>query len=111
MLRRYFTALVCAFILTFLVMGTQSQAQRVTFRYTGGRWSHTRHTGWHRYWGGPTVGYYYAPYPVYVVRGYESPTYYSGPTFWYSNPSFGLRINSDNGRTHRYHRRYPRYPY
>src|SRR4051794_14580692 len=102
-LRRYLLAVVGLFSLLFLFAGTQADAQRVYFRSNGGRWSHTRHVGWHRYWGGPSVGYYYAPEPVYVVRGYDAPSYYSGPDYWYSNPSFGLSVNLGGGHYRRVH--------
>src|ERR1044071_6427998 len=89
-----------------------AQRGRVEFRYRGGSWSHHLHAGWHRYWGGPSIGFYYAQTPVYVVRGYEDPYYYEGPDYWYSNPSFGLSFSLGGGdygwydgnhRLHRYH--------
>ena len=99
-------ALVC--MLAGAAMTANAQRGRVQFEYRGGRWSHSRHSGWHRYWGGPSIGFYYAPEPVYIVRGYEDPYYYEGPDFWYSNPSFGLSFNYSSGggyydRDHRYH--------
>jgi hypothetical protein len=112
MLRRYFVALSCALLLIFLGMGTKANAQPVHFRYTGGPWSHHYHAGWHRYWGGPSIGFYYAPAPVYLVSGYSAPYYYSGPSFWYSNPSFGLSLNFGGGGGYyapRYHRAYGAY--
>ena len=93
-----------AFMLTLLIAGTQAKADVVHFRYIGGRWSHSRHPGWHRYWGGPSIGYYWAPAPVYIVRGYEAPRYYTGSDFWYSNPSFGLRVNGGNSHRRIWHR-------
>ena len=77
--------------LTTLFASAHANAQSVRFRYTGGRWRHAPHRGWHRYWGGPSVGFYYAPSPVYVVPGYSSATYYSGPGYWYSDPAYGYR--------------------
>jgi hypothetical protein len=74
-----------------------ANAQGVHFHYTGGHWSHGWHSGWHRYWGGPSIGFYYAPTPVYVVPGYDDYSYYSGPDYWYSNPSFGLSVNIGGG--------------
>ena len=82
---------------TLMCAGTQANADRVVFRFNGGPWSHSRHSGWHRYWGGPSIGFYYAPEPVYVVPGYDEPSYYSGPDFWYSDPSFGLSLNFGGG--------------
>jgi len=76
---------------------TPAEAQRAHFRYNGGSWSHARHAGWNRYWGGPSIGFYFAPYPVYVVSGYAAPSYYSGSSFWYANPSFGLSLNLGGG--------------
>lgn len=76
-------------------------ADSVHFRYNGGHWSRQRHSGWHRYWGGPTIGFYYAPSPVYVVSGYPDPYYYRDSEFWYSDPSFGLRLNYDDGGYYR----------
>jgi hypothetical protein len=85
--------------LALMLMGAapQANAQPVHFRYVGGHWSHGYHAGWHRYWGGPSIGFYYAPAPVYVVPGYDAPSYYAGPDFWYSNPSFGLSLNFGGG--------------
>src|SRR5579862_3638913 len=74
-----------------------AQAAPVRFVYHGGAWSDHFHSGWHRYWGGPSIGFYYAPEPVYLVAGYDDPYYYTGPDFWYSNPSFGLNINLGGG--------------
>lgn len=84
-------------VMMLLLAGTQADAKQVQFRYNGGRWSHTRHAGWHRYWGGPSIGFYYAPTPVYVVPGYAAPSYYDGPDFWTSNPSFGINLNFGGG--------------
>jgi len=92
MIRRQLTLLASAFLLSLVFAGTQAKADPVHFRYNGGRWSRTRHVGWHRYWGGPSIGYYWAASPVYIVRGYDDYTYYSGPDYWYSNPSFGLKV-------------------
>lgn len=92
-------------ILTLLFTGARANARPVHFHYNGGRWSHTRHAGWHRYWGGPSIGFYWAPAPVYVVSGYSSPSYYTGTRFWYSNPSFGLSINLGGGGGHYYYGR------
>src|SRR5436190_1716344 len=88
-------------LLTMLFAGTQANADVVRFRYNGGRWSHSRHAGWHRYWGGPSIGFYYSSEPVYVVRGYEDPYYYDGPDFWYSEPSFGLSLSIGGGGHYR----------
>ncbi|HLK60243.1 MAG TPA: hypothetical protein VKU00_27015 [Chthonomonadaceae bacterium] len=106
MIRRHFTALAGAFLFLFLFVGTHADAQRVHFNYVGGHWSHSYRAGWHRYWGGPSIGFYYAPTPVYVVPGYADPSYYSGSSFWYSNPSFGLSLNLGGGRGDRDHRHY-----
>jgi hypothetical protein len=84
-------------LVMLIFAGAQANADRVVFRFTGGEWSHSRHAGWHRYWGGPSIGFYYAPTPVYIVSGYDAPSYYSGPDFWYSNPSFGLSLNFGGG--------------
>src|SRR5580700_10668797 len=97
MVRRNFTVFGCALMLMFLFAGTKAHAGRVHFRSNGGSWSHGYHSGWNRYWGGPSIGFYYAPVPVYVVDGYSLPSYYSGSTFWYSNPSFGLSVNIGGG--------------
>jgi len=97
MIRRNVTLLGCALMLTFLFAGTQAHASRVHFNYVGGSWSHSYHSGWNRYWGGPSIGFYYAPTPVYVVPGYAAPSYYTGSSFWYSNPSFGLSVNLGGG--------------
>ena len=96
MVRRSIALLGSAMLLTFLFAGSQAKAA-VHFRYNGGRWSHQRHVGWHRYWGGPSIGFYWAPTPVYIVSGYPSARYYSGPDYWYSNPSFGLNIDIGGG--------------
>lgn len=91
-------ALMSSTLMLLLIgVGMEVGAQPVQFRYMGGRWSHARHVGWHRYWGGPTIGFYYAPSPVYVVPGYLDSYYYSGPDFWYSDPSFGLNLNLGGG--------------
>jgi hypothetical protein len=97
MVRRHLTWAAGALTLILLFAGTSANADSVRFRYTGGRWSHSRHAGWHRYWGGPTIGFYWAPEPVYIVRGYDDPYYYTGPDYWYSNPSFGLSVNIGGG--------------
>ncbi len=96
-LGRHFTALAGLLALGTLFTSVPANAQPVHFRYVGGRWSHHWHSGWHRYWGGPTIGFYFAPAPVYVVPGYAAPSYYTGPDFWYSNPSFGLSLNFGGG--------------
>ena len=101
MVRRYITLLGSALLLTLLFAGSQANADPIRFRYNGGRWSHSRHAGWHRYWGGPATGYYWAEAPVYIVPGYESARYYSGPDYWYSNPSFVYTYGSNGARYHR----------
>ena len=101
---------IAALICLFGGPSTIASAQRgrVQFVYRGGNWSHNRHAGWHRYWGGPSIGFYYAPQPVYVVRGYDEPYYYEGPDYWYSDPAFGFSLSVGNGgwydRDHRFHR-------
>ena len=92
MIRRQFTIASCLLIMVVMFSGVQAKADAVFFRFTGGPWSVSYHSGWHRYWGGPTVGFYYAPAPCYVVAGYPDPYYYEGPSFWYANPSFGLNL-------------------
>lgn len=112
MLRKHLTILGCAAVLTLTFSAAQAKADRVTFRFRGGPWSHSTHRGWHRYWGGPSIGFYYAPEPVYIVDGYEDARYYDGPDFWYSDPSFGFRIDLGGGgyryggRDHDDHYRY-----
>ena len=106
MVRRQLTLLGLGgmLLLTMLFAGTQANADVVQFRYNGGSWSHSRRAGWHRYWGGPSIGFYYSSAPVYVVRGYEHPryySYYSGPDYWYSEPRFGLSINIGGGGHYR----------
>lgn len=107
--RRYVSALVGSLALAALFACTTANAQPVHFRNNGRPWSHHWHSGWHRYWGGPTIGFYYAPSPVFIVSGYSDPYYYTGPDFWYSDPSFGLSINLGGGRYygggHYYHHR------
>jgi len=103
MFRRFLAALAGLLGLVALSASMPASAQPVHFRYTGGHWSHYRHSGWNRYWGGPSVGFYYAPDPVYVVPGYDDPSYYTGSDFWYSNPSFGLSVNVGGGG-HNYRR-------
>lgn len=108
LLRRYPVVLAALAALVLMFTGIKADAQSVHFRYNGGRWSHSRHAGWHRYWGGPSIGFYYAPSPVYVVPGYAAPYYYDGPDFWYSDPSFGFSLNFGGGgyyggRGYRYH--------
>lgn len=98
--KQYIAAFAGLLAVGSLFAPTQANADRVVFRSNGGRWSRSYHSGWHRYWGGPSMGYYYAPAPVYVVPGYSRASYYSGPDFWYSNPSFGLNINVGGGRTY-----------
>ena len=83
--------------LMLLLAGTQAGAKQAHFGYVGGRWSYARHVGWHRYWGGSSIGFYYAPTPVYVVPGYADSSYYTGPDFWTSNPSFGISLNFGGG--------------
>jgi len=97
MIRRNITVIGCALMLALMVVGTKANADRVHFNFTGGSWSHGYHSGWNRYWGGPSIGFYYAPAPVYVVPGYADPSYYEGSSFWYSNPSFGLSLNLGGG--------------
>ena len=102
MIRRNITVLGCALMLMFMFAGTKAHADRVHFHSNGGAFSHSYHSGWNRYWGGPSIGFYYAPSPVYVVSGYGDPSYYEGSDFWYSNPAFGLSINiggADGGCT------------
>jgi len=94
---RRLTLIGCALALVLVFATTQADAQRAHFRYVGGRWAHSYRAGWHRYWGGPTIGFYYAPAPVYIVPGYAAPSYYVGPRFWYANPSFGLSLNFGGG--------------
>ena len=117
MVRRFSALLLSgAFLSSLLVAGTQAKAERVRFIYNGGRWSHSRHSGWHRYWGGPSIGFYYAPEPVYIVRGYDDPYYYRNSDYWYSRPEFGLRVDlgrdhssswrRDRDRDYRYHSSY-----
>jgi len=111
-IRRGVTALASLLAMATLFIGTQADARPVQFRSIGGRWSHSYHSGWHRYWGGPSIGFYYAPSPVYVVPGYSSPSYYTGPDFWYSNPSFGLSLNLGGGHYYsggHYYRSRPSY--
>jgi hypothetical protein len=82
--------------------GARASAEPVRFRFVGGPWSHSRHAGWHRFWGGPSIGFYFAPAPVYIVEGYPDESCYTGPDFWYSNPSFGLSLNfGDDGYRYR----------
>lgn len=106
MLRNHITLLGCALALGLTAIGTQAKADRVHFRFTGGSWGRSVHRGWHRYWGGPEIGFYYAPRPVYIVDGYDDPEYYNDSEFWYSNPSFGFSIELgggdryDSGRGH-----------
>src|SRR5579862_2064220 len=97
MLRRHLMVVGSGLLFLLTLGGTRAEAQAVHFRFTGGNWSRHHHSGWHRYWGGPSIGFYYAPSPVYLVSGYGDPTYYTGPDFWYSNPSFGLNINLGGG--------------
>ena len=102
MVRRQITLLGLGGMLLLATMfaGAPAKADVVQFRYNGGRWSHSRRAGWHRYWGGPSIGFYYSSAPVYVVRGYEEPryySYYSGPDYWYSEPRFGLSIDIGGG--------------
>lgn len=96
-LRRSLTLVSGMSALILLFAKTQANAAPAYFRYVGGRWSHTRHSGWNCYWGGPSIGFYYAPTPVYVVPGYAAPSYYVGPDFWTSNPSFGISLNFGGG--------------
>jgi hypothetical protein len=104
LLRRYAAGFVGLLAVGSLFVTIDAKAQNVTFRSNGGRWSRTYRAGWHRYWGGPAVGYYYAPLPVYVVPGYSRASYYSGPQYWHSNPSFGLgsSVGRRRERTYRY---------
>lgn len=101
MVRRISTLLGGALLATLLCSSSTPASAAVHFRYVGGRWSHYRHSGWHRYWGGPSIGFYYSPAPVYVVPGYDDYSYYSGPDYWYSNPSFGLSLNLGGGGGYR----------
>src|ERR1043166_245523 len=66
---------IAALICLFGGAPTVANAKRASIRfvYRGGSWSPHRHSGWHRYWGGPSIGFYYAPAPVYVVPGYDDP--------------------------------------
>jgi len=103
MVRRHISllGLGSALLLTFLFTGSQAHADRVSFRFTGGHWSHERHAGWNRYWGGPSIGFYYSSRPVYIVDGYDDPYYYRDSEFWYSDPSFGLSIDIGGGGGYR----------
>ncbi|HLJ53735.1 MAG TPA: hypothetical protein VKT77_01785 [Chthonomonadaceae bacterium] len=100
MVRRNITLLASALLLGLVISSTPANADPVHFRFRGGSWSHSRHAGWHRYWGGPSIGFYYAPSPVYVVPGYDDPYYYSGPDYWTSDPSFGINLNLGGGHGH-----------
>ncbi len=101
MLRKQLTAVFCMLVVMFLFGGTRADAS-VVFVFNGGHWSHSHrhHPHWHRYWGGPSIGFYWAAAPVYVVAGYSRPSYYTGTTFWTSNPSFGININIGGGGGH-----------
>jgi len=100
MIRKTLLAISAVMCLS-LIAGVKADAA-VRFHYVGGRWSHSYHRGWHRYWGGPSIGFYYAPAPVYVVPGYTDPYYYDGPDYWYSDPSFGLSLNFGGGHDRDY---------
>ena len=98
MIRRPTIFLGSVLLLTLLCAGTRAHADRVVFRFTGGNWSHSHRSGWHRYWGGPSIGFYYSSRPVYIVDGYDEERYYEGPDYWYSEPSFGLSLEfGDSG--------------
>lgn len=96
-MRKVQTILGAAVLFALVMVGVRANAQGVQFEFRGGSWSHHFHHGWHRYWGGPSIGFYYAPAPVYVVPGYDDPYDYTGPDYWYSNPAFGLSLNFGGG--------------
>src|SRR5579859_4755332 len=107
MLRRLICTAGAAVAMFWLTAGSGAKAQRFSFSYVGGPWSIQYHSGWHRWWGGPAVGYYYAPTPVYVVPNYPGPVYYRSPGYWYSGPGNGLNVYVGGGHRRHviYHRR------
>jgi hypothetical protein len=106
MVRRSLTWAVVAILFGTLFAGTRAEASR-RYCYNGGRWSHRYHAGYHRYYGGPSVGFYYASAPVYVVRDY--PDSYRCRDRYYRDdrPSFSLSINLGGGRGGHYARYRP----
>ena len=107
MVRRSLAWAVVAALLGVLFSAIPANASH-RYCYNGGPWSHRYHTGWHRYYGGPPVGYYYAPRPVYVVEGYSDPCYYRDRYAWDERPSFGVYVNLGGSRV-RYVRNRPHY--
>jgi len=101
MIRRSLTWAMVAVLFVVLFAGSRAEASG-RYCYTGGRWSHRYHTDWHRYYGGPSIGVYYAPRPAYVVRAYSEPDYCRDRSYAYyrdDRPRFGLTI-SFGGRSH-----------
>src|SRR5579862_1740357 len=98
MLRRSIVVASCACALFGLSSAMKAEAQSFSFTFNGGPWSIHYHSGWHRYWGGTSVGYYYAPRPVYVVPGYTGETYYTGPTYWRNHPEAFRHHRRNNDR-------------
>ena len=102
MIRRSLTWAVMAVMFGVLFAGSRADASG-RYCYTGGQWSRRSHAGWHRYYGGQPVGYYYAPRPVYVVRRYAEPDHCRDRSYAYyrsDRPSFGLTIRFGGGRSH-----------
>jgi hypothetical protein len=74
----------------------------LNLQFNGGRWSRHFHPGWNRYYGGPSIGFYYAPSPVYVDPTYpyaQYPNYYAGPV-----AGISLGFGGGGGHWHRHHR-------
>jgi len=106
MIRRSLTWAIVAVLFSVVFAGSRAQASG-RYCYTGGRWSHHYHAGWHRYYGGPAIGVYYAPRPCYVVRSY--PAYYRDRYPWDERPAFGLYVSIGGGHRHYAHYRLSHY--
>jgi hypothetical protein len=99
-----FTAGV-VFVGGLLIAALPASAQiGLNLQFNGGRWSRGYHRGWHRFYGGPSIGFYYAPSPVYVDPTYpfaQYPNYYTGPVGGVTFGYFG-----GGAHWHRHHRRH-----
>jgi hypothetical protein len=104
MLHRALTWIAGAGLMLTLLGAVPANAQRAGhWRYNGGVYSRRFHSGWNRYWGGPGIGFYWAPTAVYVAPpayydydygygpGYYDYGPYYGPAFY--GPAFGLDFN------------------
>ncbi len=84
MLRRGLALAAGIGLMLSLLGAPPASAQRAGhWRYNGGIYSRSFHSGWNRYWGGPGIGFYWAPSAVYYAPPYYGGDYYGyGPDYY-----------------------------